>query len=315
MNGVKKPQPFPLGGLVGAFSLFFSSRGTTICKLGILKLIFRNNFPSVKTAMSTTTQIQNINQLVETFLTMHGVNVAVFDEWKTSKIQTSLEEVLRDASTKMFDMEREIKALKHQFDEEANKHPHAIDQARKLGLEQEAQATALKQTNLELQGEMNDTMREAQLREEALTTQLKGALSQVHDLEQHVVEWEVWKRDTEGAVKVTADAYREWELKHDAVVADYQKKLDGWIERALKSEDKIEELKLKNSAIGKENDVWLKRAQDADKSIERTMAKYLDLQQELKDCQEQLSNVVWERDDFVEREWNVLNTPIVNTWG
>lgn len=63
-------------------------------------------------------------------------------------------------------------------------------------------------------------------------------------------------------------------------VAEYQNKLSGWVERASKAEDKIEQL-----------------------------------QQELNSCQEQLSNAIWERDDVVEREWNLRNASTSTTWG
>ena len=128
--------------------------------------------------------------------------------------------------------------------------------------------------------EVRDAEMEAQKREETLTAQLKRALGEVHDLEQNVAEWEAWRRDIEAAVKTAADASLEREKELQELVEDYQHKLSGWIGRATTAEDKIEQL-----------------------------------QQELNSCLEQLSNATWERDDVVEREWNLRNASRSTTWG
>ena len=96
----EKAPTFPSKGLVGAFLLFFSSKEITIWNLGILNLIFRNKFLSVETAMSTTTQIQNINDFVQTFFSTHGVDNSVFDEWKTKETQSSLEILMKSLGGK-----------------------------------------------------------------------------------------------------------------------------------------------------------------------------------------------------------------------
>ena len=173
------------------------------------------------------------------------------DEQQPS-LQAPVEEALLDARTTIFAKDQQIKALLSQRDEEALAYHNALNQA-----------------------EM-----EAQKREETLTTQLKRAHGKVHDMEQHVAEWEVWRRDIEAVVKTAADASQKQDIRLQESVEDYQKKLSGWVERASKAEDKIEQL-----------------------------------QQELNSCQEQLSNAIWERDDVVEREWNLRNTSRSTTWG
>lgn len=164
----------------------------------------------------------------------------------------SSELALEDAHQANFAKDQEIKALLSQRDEEALAYHNALNQA-----------------------EM-----EAQKRKETLTALLKHALDKVHDLEQTVAVWKVWRRDTQAAVKTAADASLKQELRLQESVEDYQKKLSGWVERASKAEDKIEQL-----------------------------------QQELNSCQEQLSNAIWERDDVVEREWNLRNASTSTTWG
>ena len=240
--------------------------------------------------MSTTTQIQNINQLVETFLIMHGVNVTVSNEWKTSKIQTSLEEAvsaldadikksmldsqteaqkrektLEDALQANFAKDQEIKALLHQRDERAFAYHNSLVQFERRLTEQEAFLADYKR-------EVRDAEMEAQKREETFTAQLKRALDQVHDLEQNLVEWEVWRRDT--------NASRDGSVEREKELEDCQHKLSDWVGRATTAEDKIEQL-----------------------------------QQELKAYQEQLSNATWELDDFVEREWNLGNASRNVQWG
>lgn len=50
--------------------------------------------------MSTTTQIQNINDFVQTFFSTHGVDDSVFDEWKTKETQSSLETLMKSLGDK-----------------------------------------------------------------------------------------------------------------------------------------------------------------------------------------------------------------------
>ena len=164
----------------------------------------------------------------------------------------SSELALEDAHQANFAKDQEIKALLSQRDEEALAYHNALNQA-----------------------EM-----EAQKCEETLKAQLKRAHGKMHDMEQTVAEWEVWRRDTQATVKTATDAFLKQELRLQESVEDYQKKLSGWVERASKAEDKIEQL-----------------------------------QQELNSCQEQLSNAIWERDDVVEREWNLRNASTSTTWG
>lgn len=170
-------------------------------------------------------------------------------------VRVAIEEALEDALRANFAKDQEIKALLSERDEE------------------ERRLADYKQ-------EVREHANEAQKREETLKAQLKMALSQCHDLEHHVVEWDVWRRDTQAAVKTAADASRAREEELQESVEDYQKKLSGWVERASKAEDKIEQL-----------------------------------QQELNSCQEQLSAAIWERDDVVEREWNLRNASTSTTWG
>lgn len=170
-------------------------------------------------------------------------------------VRVAIEEALQDALQANFAKDQEIKALLSQRDEE------------------ERRLADYKQ-------EVREHANEAQKQKDTLTAQLKHALDKVHDMEQTVAVWKVWRRDTQAAVKTAADASRAREEELQASVADYQKKLSGWVERASKAEDKIEQL-----------------------------------QQELNSCQEQLSNAIWERDDVVEREWNLRNASTSTTWG
>ena len=180
----------------------------------------------------------------------------------------AIKEALLDASTTIFVKDQEIKALKHQHEQDALAYHNAFNQA-VLVEEQEKLLADFKR-------EARDAAEEAQKREETLTAQLKQALNEVDGLREDLAESKAcWQRRTS-----TATANYERVLELEAVVEDYQKKLSGWVDRATTAEDKIEEL-----------------------------------QQELKTTQEQLSNTTWERDDLVEREWNLGNMPVVNTWG
>ena len=180
----------------------------------------------------------------------------------------AIKEALLDASTTIFVKDQEIKALKHQHEQDALAYHNAFNQA-VLVEEQEKLLADFKR-------EARDAAEEAQKREETLTAQLKQALNEVDGLREDLAaEKACWQRRTS-----TATANYERVLELEAVVADYQNKLSGWVERASKAEDKNEQLQL-----------------------------------ELKDCQEQLSKMAWERDDLVEREWNLGNMPVMNTWG
>ena len=167
----------------------------------------------------------------------------------------AIEEALEDALRANFAKDQEIKALLSERDEE------------------ERRLADYKQ-------EVREHANEAQKQKDTLTAQLKHALDKVHDLEQTVAVWKVWRRDTQAAVKTAADASLKQELQLKESVEEYQNKLSGWVERASKAEDKIEQL-----------------------------------QQELNSCQEQLSAAIWERDDVVEREWNLRNASTSTTWG
>lgn len=195
------------------------------------------------------------------------------DEQQPSWLEVEGGGALLDARTTIFAKDQQIKALMHQRDEEALANHNALNQAELRSSEQEKLLADYKR-------ELRDAAKEAQKREDTLTAQLKRALGEVHDMEQHVAEWEVWRRDIEAVVKTAADASLEREKELQKLVEDYQQKLSGWIDRATKSEACVEQLR-----------------------------------KELKDCQEQLSNATWERDDMVEREWNLRNTSRSTTWG